>query len=92
MIVALHIVTESSDHHTELFVNKTVEEIKTELYDGMDWYAPVGMYYYAFDDDTTDAEEKEVKQMLSKWYDDSWKHDDSSDEEENEDSDGYHMP
>ena len=80
MILALHIISESSDHYTELFVNKTVEEIKTQLYDGMDWYAPVGDYYYAFDDDTTDKEEKEVKAMISQWSDDSWNRDGEDDE------------
>jgi hypothetical protein len=85
MIVALHIISESSDHYTELFVNKTVEEIKTELYDGMDWFAPVGDYHYAFDDDTTDVEEKEVQQMLSQWSSDSWNHETSEDDEEDED-------
>lgn len=82
MIVALHIISESSDHYTELFVNKTVDEIKTELYEGMDWFAPVGDYHYAFDDDTTDTEEKEVKKMLSQWHDDSWKCEDGDGEEE----------
>lgn len=81
MIVALHIVSESGDHYTELFVNKTVEEIKTELYEGMDWFAPVGDYYYAFDDNTTSAEEKEVKRMISQWHDDSWKNEDEEDED-----------
>jgi len=74
MIVALHIISESSDHYTELFVNKTVEEIKQELYDGMDWYCPVGQYYTAFDDDTTDEEEYAVRKMLSQWSSDSWNH------------------
>jgi len=80
MIVALHIISESSDHYTELFVNKTVDEIKTELYNIIDCVAPVGDYHYAFDDDTTDAEEKEVKQMISQWVDDSWKCEDGDDE------------
>lgn len=80
MIVALHIISESSDHYTELFVNKTVEEIKTELYEGMEWFAPVGDYYYAFDDETTDAEEKAVKQMISQWVDDSWNREDNEED------------
>lgn len=82
MIVALHIISESADHYTELFVNKTVEEIKTQLYDGMDWYAPVGDYYYAFDDDTTTEEQKAVKQMLSEWYDASWNRDEDGEDDE----------
>lgn len=91
MIVAMHIKSESSDHYLELFVDKTVDEIKQELYDGMEWYYPVSDYDIVFDENTRVSQRQEVESMVSTWYDDSWKYDESE-PEENEDTDGYHMP
>ncbi|QOI71024.1 hypothetical protein pEaSNUABM12_00086 [Erwinia phage pEa_SNUABM_12] len=83
MIVAMHITSESCDHYLELFVDKTVEQIKEELYDNMEMYEPVSDYAVTFDDSTTKSEREEVNDMLSDWYDDSWNRDeDDGDEDE----------
>lgn len=76
MIVAMHIKSESSDHYLELFVNKTVEEIKQELYDNMEMYEPVSEYNVTYDDNSTTEEEvEEFMAMVSDWYDASWNRD-----------------
>lgn len=76
MIIAMHIKSESGDSYVELFVNDTVEVVKSKLYESMEWYCPVCEYQTTFSDDTTDAEKEQVKEMLSTWYDDSWKRED----------------
>ena len=68
----MHIKSESGDNYLELFVDKTVEEIKQRLYDNIEMYEPVCEYDTAFDDNTTPSERKEVDNMLSSWYDHSW--------------------
>ncbi len=72
MIVAIHIKSESGDSYLELFVDKTVEEIKQSLYDNIEMYEPVGEYDAVFDDSTTKSESDEVNDMLSDLYDYSW--------------------
>jgi hypothetical protein len=76
VIIAMHIKSESGDSYVELFVNDTIEVVKSKLYEGMEWYCPVCEYQTAFSDDTTDEEIEQVKEMLSTWYDDSWKRED----------------
>ncbi|SOK58351.1 hypothetical protein [Yersinia phage fHe-Yen9-04] len=75
MIVAMSITSESSDHYLELFVDKTVEQIKEELYDNMEMYEPVSDYAVTFDDNTTPSEKTQVETMLSDWYNHSWGND-----------------
>ena len=76
MIVAMHIMSESCDHYVELYVNKSIEEIKQELYNGMEWYCPVADYGFKIDENTsTESERLEFQEMVSKWHDDSWNHD-----------------
>lgn len=76
MIIAMHIKSESGDSYVELFVNDTVEVVKDKLYEGMEWYCPVCEYQITFDDDTTDEEKQQIHDMVSEWYDDSWKQED----------------
>ncbi len=75
MIIAMYIKSESGDSYVELFVNDTVEVVKEKLSEGMEWYCPVGEYQVTFDDNTTEEEQKQIRNVIRKWYDDSWKRD-----------------
>lgn len=69
MIVALHITSESGDNYLLLFQNKTVQEIKEEIYNNECYYG-ASVTFETLDD--TDAEYEELQKMLYDFEEDSW--------------------
>ena len=73
MIVALNITSESCDSYLLLFKDKSVEEIKDELYQNGECYYGASVEMKVLD--ATKEDEEKLKKMLKTFRDDSWNFD-----------------
>lgn len=73
MIVALNITSESCDSYLLLFKDKSVDEIKDELYQGGESYYGASVEFEVLDN--SPEEVKELQEMLKTFKEDSWNFD-----------------
>ena len=73
MIVALNITSESSDSYLLLFKDKSVDEIKDEIYQGGESYYGASVEFEVLD--SSRKEEKELQEMINTFKEDSWNFD-----------------